>query len=361
MKRFLLIFLLLVLVGCQNQNEKPFQTQGIKNIPQVSLVDTLVTKDEYFNKAYNEIAHMLKGNLPLDFKRAVFLTEWSYLQGNLDYEKYCKDISATVNTLKGFIEERGVGQYKTAGNFALYEYFTRPSKLNGNIPFTYDFNDFTGRKDWRQTFVSKLMDTHKGNCRSLPYYYKILADEMNTEAFLAIAPNHIYIKHLDEDDKWVNVELTNGHFSSDAWMISSSGMSAEAIQNGIYMEALDLKKSVAYCLTELAIGYQRKYGYEEFGLLCCNKTLEYFPKSIHSLMQKHNTMQTIGIRENEKFIGKTPTLEMVARHAEFKKNEALIESLGYRELPPDKYEQWLKSMEQEKTKQISNQTLTSVK
>ena len=356
------ILLLLVLLGCQSEKDKSFvQVGDVESMVQVTLKDSLVTRDVYFNKAYNEIARMLEGKLPLDFKRAVFLTEWSYLEGNLDYDKYCRDIAATAQTLKAFIRERGIGQYKTAGNFALYEFFTRPNKLNGNQPYTYDFNDFTGKEDWRQTFVTKLIETHMGNCRSLPYYYKILAEELQTEAFLAIAPNHIYIKHLDEQGKWVNVELTNGHFSSDAWMISSTGMSAEAIQNGIYMEALDLEKSVAYCLTELAIGYQRKYGDDEFGLLCCNKTLAYFPRSIHTLMQKHTLMRSVGMKRMEKFKGQKPTPEMIAWHEEFKQTEALIERLGYREMPPDKYEQWLKSMEREKSQQLSHNSLTSAK
>ena len=170
MKRYPLILFLLVWFGCQNENKHPDISQEVKIEQQTTLKDTLVTKDEYFNKAYNEIVHMLEGNLPLDFKRAVFLTEWSYVEGKLDYEKFCKDITATAQTLRAFIEEKGVGKYKTAGNFALYEYFTRPNKLNGNLPFTYDFNDFQGKDDWRQTFVSKLMETHKGNCRALPYY-----------------------------------------------------------------------------------------------------------------------------------------------------------------------------------------------
>jgi hypothetical protein len=362
MKRHLPILFLFGWFGCQNEKEKSaVRVEEVITTPQVALKDARVTKDEYFNKAYNEIVHMLEGKLPLDFKRAVFLTEWPFMEGKLDYDKYCRDIVATTQTLKAFIEEKGIGQYKTAGNFVLYEYFTRPNKLNGNLPYSYDFNDFTGKEDWRQTFVSKLMETHKGNCRSLPYYYKILAEEMKTEAFLAIAPNHIYIKHLDEQGKWVNVELTNGHFSSDAWMISSSEISAEAIQKGIYMEALDLKKSIAYCLTELAIGYQRKYDYDEFGLLCCDKTLEYFPKSVHTLMQKHNVMRSIGMRKVETNKGKKPTPEMVAWHEEFKRNKVLLESLGYREMPPDQYEEWLKSMEQEKVKLLSNNALTSAR
>ncbi|MCW5922904.1 MAG: hypothetical protein KIS77_11205 [Saprospiraceae bacterium] len=90
MKRQLPILLLFVLLGCQNEKDKPVaQVEEVKTTPQVVFKDTLVTQDEYFNKAYNEIAHMLEGKLPLDFKRAVFLTEWSYSEGKLDYDKYC--------------------------------------------------------------------------------------------------------------------------------------------------------------------------------------------------------------------------------------------------------------------------------
>lgn len=337
----------MLIVGCHQAVDKKMETGA-----GVQYADTLACADPYFNQAYNEMAAMLCGARELSFKRAVFLTEWAYLQGAPDYDAFCRDIAATAHLLKKFTEERGVARYKTAGNFALFEYFTRPCKLNGNRPFTYDFEDFTGKKDWRQVFVTKLMQTHKGNCRSLPYYYKILADEMHTEAFLAMAPNHLFIKHLDEQGRWVNVELTNGNFSTDAWMMASTGMSAEAIQNGLYLEALDLKKSVAYCLTELATGYQRKYGYDVFGLLCCDKTLDYFPRSIHTLMQKHNTLRMLGDRDALALRGGKPTPEMTARHADFQRNQALIESLGYRELSPEQYEQWLKTVETEKNKQL---------
>jgi hypothetical protein len=360
MKQQLSLLLIIILIGCQKEKQTASSMEEVvKQVSPIGLTDTLVTKDEYFNKAYNEITNMLEGKLPLDFKRAVFLTEWAYLGGELDYSKFCNDIASKAQTLKVFVQEKGFGHYKTAGNFALYEFFTRPCKMNGNQSYTYDFNDFTGANDWRQTFVTKLTESHKGNCRSLPYLYKILAEEIKTEAFLAFAPNHVYIKHIDEQGKWVNVELTNGHFSSDAWMISSTGISAEAIQKGIYMEALDLKSSVAFCLTELGTGFEKKYGIDEFGLLCCNKTLEYFPKSIHTLMSKHNIMRTIGLQNVKNTKSGKPTDKMIAWHDEFKRNEALIEGLGYREMSDDKYENWLKSMENNQTKHSSTNSLTT--
>lgn len=38
-----------------------------------------------FETAYTEIADMLDGKAALSIKRAVFLAEWAYLDGNLDY------------------------------------------------------------------------------------------------------------------------------------------------------------------------------------------------------------------------------------------------------------------------------------
>jgi hypothetical protein len=361
----LLVLLMVCSISCQRKKEDACTQltvlgQEEKTLKPVSQ-DTTVTNDQYFNAAYNEIWKMLKGETPLDFKKSVFLTEWAYMNGQIDYDEFSKDISSITQKLQQFINQKGVGQYKTAGNFALYEFFTRPNWMNGHQPLVYDFDDFMGRQDWEKTFVTKLMKTHKGQCRSMPFLYKILAEEMNTEAYLAVAPNHFYIKHLDEQGKWVNIELTNGNFSSDAWMISSTGMSAEAIQTRIYMEALDLKQSVAYCLTELAQGYERKYGYDDFFVVCCNTTLEYFPKSIHTMMAKHNALMVIGKRELALLKGRPPTPEMEKRFVEFKRNEAMIESLGYREMSAEKYEQWLKTVETEKQKTLTNQPITSTR
>ena len=84
------------------------------------------------------------------------------------------------------------------------------------MPYSYDFDDPFGHKDWDNMFVSKLLNTGKGNCHSLPYLYKIIAEELGISAHLALAPNHIYIKHKNEKDGWYNTELTSGIFPIDA-------------------------------------------------------------------------------------------------------------------------------------------------
>ena len=155
--------------------------------------------------------------------------------------KFCTEITKHADNLKRFIRQKGIGQYRTAGNYALFEFFTKPNWMNGNKTYTYDFEDFTGREDYTKIFITKLMQTHTGQCRSLPVFYKILADKIGSEAYLAQAPNHLYIKHPGEDNRWVNIELKNGHFASDPYIISSMNISAEAIRNKIYMDAMSEK------------------------------------------------------------------------------------------------------------------------
>lgn len=292
---------------------------------------------------------MLESKDSLSIKRAVFLTEWAYLKGQLDYNRYCDSIDATVAKLKQFIHINNLNRFRTASNYALFEYFTKPNPLNGNKAFTYDFEDFTGDKDYSKLFVTKVMDTHTGQCTSLPLYYKILADELGAEAFLALAPHHMYIKHIDEYDRWVNIELTNGHFSTDAYMISSMAISAEAIKNKVYLDALSQKESIAMLLNNLASAYKKKYGYDNFTLKCNEKTLEYFPHYMPALFMKLHTLQKIGLTYIEKF-GHTPSPFMDNNYKEFKSLQKTIENFGYREITRENYEQWVRTMDEEKMK-----------
>ncbi|MDY5632107.1 MAG: hypothetical protein SPF56_06415, partial [Bacteroidaceae bacterium] len=138
----------------------------------------------------------------------------------MNYEKFCHDIDSVAYILKRFIEVDNIQQYKSAPNFALFEYFTKSNSMN--------------------------MKTHTGQCTSLPLYYKILCDELGGQSSLAFAPRHMYVKHIGEDGKWVNIELTNGHFVRDEWLIQTHGISTEATRNGVFLTALSDKENIAF-------------------------------------------------------------------------------------------------------------------
>ena len=259
-------------------------------------------RNRHYRQAYLEMADMLDGKIPLSIKRAVFLAEWAYLDGDLDYDAYCLSIDTAVAFLQRFIATNGLNLYKTGKNLALTEYFFRPYSGNGHKPFTYDFDDTGGRDDFTKQFVTKVMRTHSGQCRSLPMYYKVLAETLGAEAYIAYAPAHVFIRYRNEDkmypEEWVNVELTTHQITPEFFYKEHFEISDKAIENKIYLTPLTDRETVAAQLADLAFGYWNKFKcYDAFTRLCAEKSLEYYPqhpkaciilgKSLDAALVKH--------------------------------------------------------------------------
>lgn len=312
-----------------------------------------IAHNTHYKAAYAELLEMLQDKKELSFKRAVFITEDAYYNGSLSYEDYCTELNRIEEKLQVFIEKKGIKRFKTAPNYAIWSYMTEPSGLNDSITCTYDFEDFMGQQDWTKMFVTKLMNTKSGNCHSLPYYYKILAEEMDAEAHLALGPNHVYIKHIDKDGKWINLELTNGNFSSDGWLITSMDISLEAIKSNIYMHPLSDKESIALCLFDLALTYRIRNGYDDFVLQCCNTALQYFPNCITAMMEKSNALTSMCQQHIDAGGSKTDFLYTSMSH-HYMQLQQHISELGYREMSKEAYSQWLQSVEEEKQKLVNN-------
>jgi hypothetical protein len=153
---------------------------------------------KYFDIAIDEIDQMLKGEKTLSFKRAVYLVENAYSEGKINWEDCNNEILRITPILNNMIDDRNLRQYKTAGNRAVFTYMSDSIPENNFCPYQYDFENFMSDTDLESSMVSRLLKTQKGNCRSLPYLYKILANEVNVEAFIALAPMHVYVKHRDE-------------------------------------------------------------------------------------------------------------------------------------------------------------------
>lgn len=307
---------------------------------------------EVYVQAFQEQLQMLNGQKPPDFKRAVFLTENAYYKGLLNYDTLCIEISATGQKLKTLIKQNGLESYKTAGNWAVFTFMIDSLPINNYKPYTYDFDDFMGDKDWTKMFVTKLMKTKGGNCHSLPYYYKILCEEIGATAYLALAPNHVYIKHIDEKGQWTNLELTNGGFPRDQWIIQQMAISVEAIKNEIYMKPLTDKESIAMCVFDLAGAYEFQNENDGFSSMIIDTALAYFPKCIPLLMYKANCIKDI--IETEKKKEKPDVIFAKTNIANYKSIIAKIDSLGYKDMPIELYQEWVKSVEEEKEKRNVN-------
>ena len=298
-----------------------------------------MVKDQAFLDGLNELQLMLNGKIPYSLKRAEFIVEWAYSGGNMNYEKFCHDIDSIAYILKRFIEVNGIQQYKTAPNFALFEYFTKPSPMNGNKAFSYDFEDFTGKKDFRKLFITKVMNTHTGQCTSLPLYYKILCNELGGQSSLAFAPKHMYVKHIGEDGKWVNIELTNGHFVRDEWLIQTHQINTEAIRNGVFLTALSDKENIAFMITQLGKAYQQKYNsWDYFPLRCAEEVLKVLPNFCDALVLKFCVHQQLGFDYLDRY-GQVRTQYSDYNYSELQRMMNRLDSLGYSQQTDEEYKQ----------------------
>jgi len=210
-------------------------------------------------------------------------------------------------------------------------------------------------------FLTELVRTGKGQCNSLPRLYLILAEEIGAEAFLSLSPNHSYMKFRDKDDNWYNVELTNGMFTTNSFILQSGYIKAEAVQNGIYMQNMTNRQLLSVLLTDLAQGYVHKFGHDSFVNKTIDKALELYPNNINAQMVKSNYLTVLfeyvayqaGINprnprdlQNIRYYPKI--VEMLNKtNAQY----ATIDNLGYEHMPAEAYENWLNSLKEAKQKQ----------
>jgi hypothetical protein len=309
---------------------------------------------------------MLSGKTALNLKEAVFISENAYYEGKLNHYIYNQAIMdlATVAYQKT-VEDGYNWNNPLTKNVMLFRVMSDTLKIklplheNSVIsyPMRYDFNDFKGENDWSKMFVSKLLNTGHGNCHSLPLLYLILCEATGAEAYLAYSPSHSYIKFKDKANNWYNLELTNGHIVTDAFIVGSGFISAEAIKSGLYMKPQSKKQTVAECLYDLTVGYVRKYGYDDFVSQNIDSILQFDPENSYALRLKSN-YKTLQLEYVLKQIGRIPE-DMIKKQyprayrmyldvmAIYKK----IDDSGFREMPEEVYINWLNSLNREKERQ----------
>jgi hypothetical protein len=313
-------------------------------------------QEKLFEQSYALLNSMLVDENNYSFKKAIFSVENAYLDDKLDTIEINKKIKLLNNLSKTLIKERFLAYIErdkeTVNKWAsVFEVMhdTIPINYNDKIykyePFGYDFTDVFGHKTRENLFVSKLLETRKGNCHSLPYLYKILAEELGVQANLALAPNHVYIKHKSIKDGWYNTELTSGIFPIDAWIMASGFVHIDAITNGVYMKALNNRESIALVMIDLADNYNAKFPNNDgtFILKCCEIAIKEYPYFATALILRAEThyKQIEQIQDKQKHDLKFKELE---------KEYAFIHKIGYRNMPEDMYLNWLVTLKTERNK-----------
>jgi len=320
---------------------------------------------QFYYEAFEKIILL---DTTFSLKENNFLVENAYFGNTLDKAQFDNVIRESADFIRSKMKEQGYNPDSNAAkNFMLFQFFSETLQLKSNtqkhLPFKYDFEDYRGVKNYSKMFVSKLLATKTGQCHSMPLLYLILADEIKAEAYLALSPNHSYIRFPDDKGKWYNIELTNGMLSTDSYILQSGYIKSESLQNKIYMENLTRKEMLSGLLTDLADGYIHKFGNDEFVKRVIDKALELSPNSIRANMIKSNldsarldfVLRQVGKRPLENYPQAVQLMDDV------KAQYNLIDRLGYEDMPEEAYQAWLQSMNKENEKQKNEELSKQLK
>lgn len=298
---------------------------------------------KHYEKAYSELNSMLNGETNLDFKKALFTVENAWYDNKLNYADFEKEISKIAAICKKMVERKQLTEYKTANNWAIFMYLTQKLPENDSIPYTYDFEDFLGNKNFNSTFVTRLIKDKKGNCLSLPLLYKCIAQDLNAEAKLTLGPSHAWIRHTSEDGKFTNVELTSGQFPTDGILITELDIKREAIQTGAYFKPLNDKETVAFLLTQLALSYENRFGkLDEFTEKCTDLSIKYFEPNVIAYSIKMNKVAEQATEKQQK------NEDVAKLHHTYIAYQETLNKLGAENIKPEDYNKWVSSMKTRK-------------
>ena len=173
--------------------------------------------------------------------------------------------------------------------------------------------------------------------------YKILANEVNVEAFIATAPMHCFINHKDEKGQWWNLELTSGTFSRTSFIMESFNVSDAGMESGLYMKPLTDKESVAICLCDLLDYYEKQTGiyYGDLvrkaytvGLKANRNSLLQLAKRDEIKYRLDKAMEAKGLNDYNRII---PYPELVKLKKELDETIQYIQKIGYSKLTPEQY------------------------
>ena len=343
----LIIIIILGLVGeIAAQNVYLPQNKNIIANFVLNEDDTTRYRNHYlFERAYQIIEDMLTGKRNKSFREALFAVENAYLQGTLDKAAFDKQIDDLARELKSVASSDLKAPTKDmALNHAIFTLFNLPCPLNNNTPYTYDIRAIIADHDrCRYGLVAHLLEERKGSCRSLPYLYKILADEIGAEAYLVSAPMHFFIRHRDQNGKWWNLETTTGSFRSSGSIIDEMHVPEAGIRSGIYMNNYDINAELVLCLYDLACIYEDLTGfYSNFfirkcytlGMQYCSPHIIDSRKLDDISYQLNKTAWNMGLRKKEEIITH-PALSL--RYKEVEDEEQRLKDIGYYEFSPEEY------------------------
>lgn len=311
------------------------------------------------------LTDMSNGSRKFSLTEAIYTVENAYFNGKLSRDQFYSAIKSRADLAKQIMKRDQLDPNNNlAKNYAIQKQFEQTNKYalptTGKVirvpKMEYDFHDFMGDSSHVQMFVSKLIATGKGQCHSMPLMYLAIAEQLDAQAYLSLAPEHSFIRFSDNDGSMYNYETTNGSIVSDNWMIQSGYITTTAIKNKIYLDTLSQKQLLALCIYDLAMGYIYDNGFDGFTETALKYAMPLDPNGIQGNIMLSNfwaakTRKAIGyqqLKTKEQFeqnaIAKAMQRKMLQSYD-------IIDGLGYQKMPLEAYAAWLQTVNEEKEKQ----------
>lgn len=310
-------------------------------------------KIKYYHSAYRRLLQLNPDSFSIT--AAVFMVENAWYDNKYPFDGLTKRMEIEAGIIKQILKTEKLKSNDVSINYAIQKRFRQggmfydaKSKSNKLArPFQYDFKDITGEKEYSQMFATKMLITGKGQCHSMPLVYLMIAERVGAKSWLSMAPQHSFIKFMDQRGNLFNFEATNGNVVSSTWMHQSGYITAAALKNKVYMDTLSSRQLYAQCLSDLLLGYLDKFGYDEFADQVKEHILSLQPHNLAASIVDANVKQQIAWKHfvqagkpAEKDLPNYPEAyrAYLAMHQAYDK----IDNLGYQDMPGEAYQRWLK-------------------
>ncbi len=283
------------------------------------------------------------------------LTIDKQIDPSMDLQVNLRKIDAMVNRIRTMPE---FGVSSGSRLWALRRYLYEAGEWNGFQPYQYDLDDPLGTK-----INNKLLPTYlsskKGNCVTMPFLFIILGQRLGLDVTAATAPVHVFVKYRDETGAWYNLEATSGaNPTRDVWYRQQLPMSDQAVANGVYLQPLTKKETVALMAETLTEYYVDQHEFEKV-ITLSDLILEYYPKDVAVMIRKANAYYDL---LNKYYVRKYRSLAEIPPRAmgnyrylshnnKYWATKAM--ELGWREITKEEDERYLQSIKEAKHKMMN--------
>lgn len=301
-------------------------------------------------KAAQQIRHILKQpEQDIDLGHTK-LTIDKQIDPSIDIQANLQKIDVIANKIRA-MPEFGVSSESKLS--ALKRYVYEAGAWNDFQPYQYDLDDPLGTK-MSNKLLSSYLASKKGNCVTMPFLFVVLGQRLGLDVTAGSAPLHVLVKFRDETGVWYNLETTSGaNPTRDAWYRQQLPMTDEAIANGVYLQPLTKKETVALMAETLTEYYVDQHEFEKV-ITLSDLILEYYPKNVSVMIRKSNAYYDL---MNKYYVQKYRSPNDIpdrakghylylARNNQLWGNKA--KTLGWREYRREDDEKYLQSIKQAK-------------